>query len=63
MRRFMIEKKEGMAVFLLADHIEVIDGVLCVTEYRDDGPVLVGVFREYAACWEMAPSMGAINDD
>ena len=63
MRRFMIEKKEGMSVFLLADHIEVIDGMLCVTEYSDDGPVLVGVFREYAACWEMAPSMGAISDD
>lgn len=51
MRRFVIENNEGLVVFLPADHIEVIDGVLYVSEYRDDGPVLVGVFREYTACW------------
>jgi hypothetical protein len=53
MRRFVIENKEGLVVFLPADHIEVIDGVLYVTEHRDNGPELVGVFREYTACWEV----------
>ena len=53
MRRFIIKNNGELVVFLPADHIEVIDGVLHVYEHRDDGPVLVGVFREYTACWEL----------
>ena len=53
MRRFIIKNNGELVVFLSADDIEVIDGVLHVYEHRDDGPVLVGVFREYTACWEM----------
>lgn len=61
MRRFVIEKKEGMAVFLLADFIQVVDGVLYITENRDKGPELVGVFREYTACWEVDDALRARN--
>jgi hypothetical protein len=54
MKRYMIEKKEGEVMLLLGDHIEVVDKVLCVyvTEYNEDGPYLVGAFREFTACWE-----------
>lgn len=53
MRRFVIENNEGRVVFLPADFIQVVDGVLYLTENRDKGPELVGVFREYTACWEV----------
>lgn len=65
MRRFIIENNEGLVVFLPADFIQVIDGVLYITENRDKGPELVGVFREYTACWEVGAACceGDSNDE
>ncbi len=52
MRRFVIENKEGVLVSLPADHIEVYDKVLYAYVIGEGKPRrLVGVFREYAACW------------
>jgi hypothetical protein len=58
MRQFIVEKKEGLTVVLRAHSIQVIDGVLYVTENRHNGPELVGVFCEYAACFEVRPLDG-----
>ena len=47
MNRFIVEKREGCTVFFMADKIEINEGVLCAYEGHD----LVGVYREYIACW------------